>query len=127
MFTCKHSKQSEKWLSGIGLPVFKDMAYVDSTSTRAEVQAALVDNASWQVDQSLEKARNYAVAAGVWMMKFAFDRTVGGPAELEMVKANAAIQKLGEQAAAFVTSQSSVSIPAGAGGIVRCSVENFRR
>lgn len=43
------------------------MSTIDSSSTYAEVEAALADNASWFEDQSAIKAGAYVTAATEWL------------------------------------------------------------
>lgn len=101
------------------------MAYVDSNSTRAEVQAALADNASWLVDQDLEKAKAYVVAATVWLNKFAFDRSETGPSKIQFDSLNKEIAAQRREAQQFVQSmQAALPSP---GSVVRLSVRDFRR
>lgn len=103
------------------------MAYVDSSSTREEVRAALADNASWAADQSLAKACNYHVAASVWLSSWAFDESLTGPSKMRYDELNKQIGANAARALSFINSQAPSQSSSTFGNVVRVSVEDFRR
>jgi hypothetical protein len=103
------------------------MAYVDSSSTQTQVRNALADNASWAADQSLEKARNYHVAATVWLSVWAFDESLTGPSKMRFDELNKQIGANAAKALSFINSQAPAQSSSTFGNVVRVSVEDFRR
>lgn len=103
------------------------MAYVDSSSTRAEVLAALDDNASWLADQDLAKAKLYHTAGIVWLQHWALDESETGPSRVRFDELNKSIRANVDAAARFIGTMPSTAIPSAAGNVVRLSVRNFRR
>lgn len=83
------------------------MATVDSTSTRAEVQAAMADNASYAEDNSVAKARAYITACNVWLVMFAFDESQQGNSgtRMRMDGLNRSIRANMEKAERWVANQ----------------------
>jgi hypothetical protein len=60
------------------------MGSVSSTSTDAQVRAALDDNASFQEDESLAKAKAYLTAIRVWRQRLALSARAGdGVAQIQ--------------------------------------------
>lgn len=53
------------------------MSTLSSTSTLAEVQAAYDDNASWQEDSSVAKAKAFATACRMLLRRLATEQAVG--------------------------------------------------
>ena len=88
------------------------MSYVNSSSTRAEVQAALDDNASWLAEQSVEKARLYHTAGQVWLQHYAFDESETGPSRTRFDEINKVIKANVDAAASFIGWMTSTEIPA---------------
>lgn len=98
------------------------MAVVDSNSTYEQVREALADNASWIVDWDVTKARNYVVAADVWLSVWAFDKSITGPSEMDMQKLNEGIEKRRKDALDYLRGQAA----AGKNEVVRLGVRDFR-
>ncbi len=96
------------------------MPYVDSTSTWAEVKAALADNAAWAVDRSVGMAKNYAVALRVYLDVWAFDRSKTGPSEQERTSLNRGLEARLQQVEQFAVASAQGS------SFTRLSVRNFR-
>ncbi len=99
------------------------MASVDSTSTRAQVRAAMADNMSYGEDNSLSKAYAFVTACGVWLVNFAFDKSRN--AQSEMWFNPERTQQLMQRAESWIASQPARR-PATTGNVVSLSVENFR-
>lgn len=96
------------------------MAFVDSNSSRADVLAALADNAAWSALRSVPMAQAYVVAATVWLDIHAFDKSVKGPSELDDTQRNKGIENRRAEAQRFISN-------AGRGSeVIRFSVSNFR-
>jgi uncharacterized protein YeeX (DUF496 family) len=100
------------------------MPYVDSTSTYEEVRDAMADNVSWLVEHDLAKAKAFAVAARVWLLVWAFDRSKAGPSEQELASLNKMANDYAQRAEDFVASNNSQS--SGRSSVTRLSVRNFR-
>lgn len=49
------------------------MSTLDSSSSRQDVLDAIADNASYEEDSSLAKAKAYLTALRIWKNRFAFD------------------------------------------------------
>lgn len=96
------------------------MSYVDSTSTYAEVRAALADNAPWVVENNVAMAKLYAVAAQVYLDVWAFDKSVAGPSEQERASLNKSINGRLQAAQQFVAASR------GGSTYTRFSIEDFR-
>lgn len=121
---CSVSNNSEWHVSALIGNLFSvGMPYVDSTSTRSEVLAALTDNSAWMVESSIDMAKAYVVAANVWLIKFAFDRSKTGPSEQDLTSLNRMTRDGMKQAQDFVNATLASQ---NCGGPTYLSIANFR-
>jgi hypothetical protein len=99
------------------------MASVTSQSSRGDVLNAMVDNASYDEDNSLPKAKAFVTACKVWLVRWAFDKSRQAHSEISMP--TDLVQKQLEAAQAWVASQPAAAA-ATSGNVLYASVENFR-
>ena len=87
------------------------MSSLNSTSTRAQVRAAIADNASYLEDNSVSKAKALVTALTIWLLNFAPKRAVhggrGGGEEVEL-DTEAALQ-MKKDAERFIASGAGVA------------------
>lgn len=100
------------------------MAFVTSASTDEEVNAALDDNADYDVSASVVKAKNYIVAARIYLRRKAEEMTKGG------VSVRDDYQKTTEALAKaerwWAANDSSAVTASGGGRVRQFSFEEFR-
>ena len=94
------------------------MSTLDSSSTLAEIKAAYADNASYQEDASVSKARAFATACRLLLMKLPKRMAQGAGEEIEL--------DLGLIRQELNTATGWLSANSTSGAIKHVSFENFR-
>ncbi len=103
------------------------MSSLDSTSTRDDVLNAIADNASYEEDGSIVKARAYLTALIIWKNRWAFDESFVGPNKMRMDQIN---KTLGDDIAAarsWIRSQPPANPARGYAGYTHVSIESNGR
>ena len=97
------------------------MSTLDSSSTLAEIRAAIADNASYEEDASAAKARAFITAGRLYLFKVPRRAVHGGQGAEEIDLAIDVLQQQLEEARRWLASKTAVG-----SGIVHPSFANLR-
>lgn len=98
---------------------------LDSNSTREEVRAAMIDNASYLVDGDIAKCKAFITACIIWMNAFSVAEMRRGASATRMDTAN--VQRQLDTAQKWLASNAPPNFAnTDNGSIIGLSVENFR-
>ena len=104
------------------------MSTIDSSSTAAQVRAAMADNASYEEDGSVSKCKAYITACRVWLTNFAFDESeVGqGGSRQRLDKINEGIREGLEDARNWLADQPATDVTLATAGYSKIDLSGGR-
>jgi hypothetical protein len=100
------------------------MATLDHYSSRDKVLNSLMDNASYDEDESLAKAKLFRTACRIWLMRWAVVKSKNSESELWLSVEN--VQKQLDQAEAWIRAQPTASPADAYAGYSKVTLANGR-
>ena len=103
------------------------MSTLDSSSSRDDVLNAIADNASYEEDSSVAKAKSYLTALLIWKNRWAFDESFLGPSKMRFDQINRTLVDDIAQVRSWIAAQPSTNPARAYSGYSLGSIEDNGR